>query len=119
MKSVFTGLLLLSFSVGSGQSIAGFCGGGKVIEVMEGGWNRDDLLVKIDYSDSATPIQHQNSDFQGYLRFSGDPEQLPANRLEAIRKLALTALVSGKTVVAYSHNNSCGRATQLALFAFR
>lgn len=91
------------------------CGGGKIVEIKEGGWNSDDLLLKVDYSDFSN--QHPGTNFGGYIRYSA--ESLSIDRLNAIRKLALTAMVSGKTVLTYSHNASCSNATELSLFSER
>jgi len=99
----------------SSSVFAARCGGGKIIEIKEGGWNSDDLLLSIDYSDFSN--QHPGTTHGGYIRFSA--ESLSSVRLEAIRKLAITALVSGKTVLTYSHNDSCSYATELTLYAAR
>ncbi len=108
------GLLIAHFAfVTSAQ--AARCGGGKILEIKEGGWNSDDLLILVDYSDFSN--QHPGTTFGGYIRYSA--ESLSASRLEAIRRLAATALVSGKTVLTYSHNSTCSDATELTLYAVR
>ena len=111
-------LIILSsvaVSLFSTSAYAARCGGGKITEIKEGGWNSDDLLLKVDYSDFSN--QHPGSTYGGYIRYSA--ETLSPQRLDAIRRLALTAMVSGKTVLTYSHNNVCSDATELTIYTSR
>ncbi len=106
------GMLSLSLAT---PAFAARCGGGKIIEIKEGGWNSEDFMLMVDYSDFSN--QHPGTTFGGYIRYSA--ESLSSERLNAIRKLALTAMVSSKTVLAYSHNNHCSDATELTIYAVR
>ncbi len=99
----------------SAPANAARCGGGKILEIKEGGWNSDDFMLLLDYSDFSN--QHPGTTWGGYVRYSS--QTLSSARLEAIRKLALTAMVSGKTVLTYSHNSSCSDATELTLYVVR
>ena len=101
-------LMMISPGVFAGQ-----CGGGKILELKEGGWDSDDLMIKLDYSEFRN--SHAGSEFMGYLRFR--TTTLTETRLTAIRRLALTALVSGKTVHSFSHKGDCSNATELTIFA--
>ena len=101
-------LMLISPGVFAGQ-----CGGGKILELKEGGWNSDDLMIKLDYSEFKN--NHAGSEFRGYVRFRATI--LTETRLTAIRRVALTALVSGKTVLTYSHTGDCSNATDLTIYA--
>ena len=95
--------------------MAGRCGGGKITEIKEGGWDSDDFMLKVDYSDFTN--QHPGTTYGGYIRYTAT--SLSPARLDAIRKLALTALVSGKTVLTYSHALTCSDATELTIYSAR
>lgn len=110
MSLVATSVLLLSTSANAAR-----CGGGKILEIKEGGWNSEDFMLMVDYSDFSN--HHPGTTFGGYIRYSA--ESLSAARLDAIRKLALTAMVSSKTVLTYSHNNNCSDATELTMYSAR
>lgn len=111
------GLLLAAtfFFLCASPAQAARCGGGKIIEIKEGGWNSDDFMLLIDYSDFSN--QHPGTTYGGYVRYKAD--SLSPARLESIRRVALTAMVSGKTVLTYSHNATCSDATEITVYAFR
>lgn len=47
-------LMFFAAFTASGSAHADSCGKGKVLEVKEGGWNWNGLMIKIDYSVGAT-----------------------------------------------------------------
>lgn len=96
----------------SNLATAAGCGSGIVLELREGGWNDDHFLVKIDHTLEGTA--HSGTEFQGFFRFE---DTLEEKRLAGIRSLAKLALISGKPITTYSHNNSCSSATELGILS--
>ncbi len=105
-------LLTLLVAIGfSGTASAGSCGVGKVLEVKEGGWNTNDLMVKIDYAGGTGT----SNNYQGYIRFR---ENLDAMRLKGIRAVAYLAMATGKSVTTFTHNSgtdACTKATEITI----
>ena len=89
---------------------AGSCGEGKIIRVLEGGWNTDDYMIKIDYS--VANSAHAGTEFNGYIVYKST---LNTQRLNGIRSVALAAYMAGKNVKAYSHANDCSEATEISV----
>ncbi|WP_194863770.1 hypothetical protein [Alloalcanivorax profundimaris] len=56
IRSVLWGLFGM-LAIGVPPVMAGSCGAGKIISVLEGGWDTNDFMIKIDYSlaDSSHP----------------------------------------------------------------
>ena len=91
---------------------AGGCGAGKITEILEGGFNTNDYMIKIDYS--LRKSVHGGSEFHGYVAYKST---LSETRLNGIKSLAIAAMMSGKLVGLYSHNNTCRSATELVLYS--
>lgn len=83
------------------------CGEGKITEIQEGGWNTNDLMIKIENPVAAGLL------YQGYVRYSATA--LNAERLRGIRAVAYLAMAGEKTVIAYSHTSNCKPADQLGV----
>lgn len=86
----------------------GTCGIGKITALMEGGWNSDNFVVVIDYSDGQS--SHPTTANSGHVIYQST---LNEKRLNGIKSLAIAAFMSGKVVDTYSHNDNCSSATQL------
>lgn len=56
-------LIFMMLVLVSSQTFAGFCGEGKIIEVIEGGWNTNDLYIFVDYS--VLPSEHPGTEYSG------------------------------------------------------
>lgn len=104
---LITTVMLVSFTFATGAQAAGGCGQGKIVEILEGGWNTDGFMIKIE-----NPVA-SNLLYQGYVRFLATA--LDAERLRGIRSVAYLAMAGNKTVKAYSHTADCKGATQLGL----
>lgn len=91
---------------------AGACGKGKVTLLEEGYYNTDNLAIKIDYS--INKGVHVGTESGGYTLYKKD--NISETRVNAIRAVALSALVSWRIVELYSHNNNCSNATQIRIF---
>lgn len=99
----------------SSNAFAGTCGGGKIIEIKEGGWSTggwNGLFIKVD--NSRFTSQHSASAYHhGFIHFSAS--SIPADRLDAIRKMALVAYTTKTDVFVYTHTGSCANATEMSL----
>jgi len=95
---------------------AGVCGLGAVVEVREGGFDSDDLFVRLEQSGNAEADSSvANTLFRNtWVRYQASI--LSAERLNAIRSLAYLAFVSGKPVYVYTHTDECSNATEMALY---
>jgi hypothetical protein len=107
MKKIIllSALIMLSNSVFSGP-----CGTGKVTSVMEGGWNTDDFMIRIDYSGENST--HSGTEFNGLIVYRSS---LNPKRLNGIKSIALSALISGRRVRTYSHTNNCSEASEIEI----
>ena len=90
--------------------MAGSCGEGKIIKLLEGGWNTNNYMIKIDYSISNST--HPGTEFNSFIVYKSS---LDDQRLNGIKSMALAAFMSDKIVKLYSHNNDCSSATELHL----
>ena len=99
----------LSFGAAA-PAVAGSCGIGKITHINEGGYNFQGLALRIDYSGQASA--HPGTRTNGYIRF--DPS-LGADRLNALRSLAMMGLASGLTVRVYAPGGSCSEAAEIEL----
>ena len=123
-KKIAASIALASAAfVATPSHAAGICGIGKVIEVREGYNNTEGLLVRLEQSAyNAIDADLAATIFRGrFIRFKA--ETLTPDRLQSIRALAYLALVSGKSVYAYTHSNNvnsedvgCGDAAELGVF---
>ena len=103
-------LLLIStlfFSVN--QAFAGSCGAGKVTQILAGGYNSDDLIIKIDYSANAST--HNGTEYYGRIRFR--KSRLSDSRLTMLQTLAISAFHTDTLVYVNSHTNRCDDATEI------
>lgn len=104
-------LLMGALALSGHAHAEGYCGIGKVLEVKEGGWNTNDLMIKIDYSGGDAVATNHG----GYVRFRAS---LDPDRLNAIRAVALLAMALDKSVVTYTHDdasNGCTNADELTI----
>lgn len=105
-------LMVLAAVAVSGQVHAeGSCGKGKVLEVKEGGWNGNGLMIKIDYSVGATTA----SNHFGYIYYRAT---LNSDRLKGIRAVAYLAMATDKVVDSFTHDsaaNGCTNADELTI----
>jgi len=111
MRKLFVAAVIL---IASSTANAGTCGGGKIIDIKEGGWhngNWDGLFIKVD--NSRFTIQHPDTFHNGYIHFSS--YTMPATRLEAIRRMALVAFTTKADVFTFSATGSCKDATEISL----
>ncbi len=109
--------LLLSMAILSATAFsyvqAGTCGMGVITELKEGGWNTDDLMIKIDYR--VTASAHNGTEWQGFVRFKAN--ELSVERMKSIRAMAYLALATSPRLVWIgTHNSDCSRATEISLF---
>lgn len=107
-KQCLTVLATVFLSLSTSAYAGGTCGKGKITEVMEGGWNSNDLMIKIDYTGGTSPLATQ----AGYIRFR---DTLNAERLNGLRAVAYLALAGDKTVEALTHGANCADADQLSV----
>lgn len=106
MKKINQLLIAAGLVAMSSPALAGVCASGYITDIAEGGWNSNNLNIKLQYT-SANPPNSWN----GYMRFK---DTLNAERLKAIRALAYLALANGNEVTVESHNGTdCANATQL------
>jgi hypothetical protein len=103
----FISVFILGCAFTSG--VAAYCGSGKIVKILEGGWNTNDFMIKIDYSSGSS--QYPGTEYFGFIVYKSN---LDAQRLKGIRALALAAYLSGKQVVPYTHTGRCDNATELS-----
>jgi len=104
-------LFVIAALVGlTNNALAGTCGKGYITEVSEGAHNLSGLMIKIDYS--VAQSTHAGTETYTYIRY---PTTLPADRLRAIRSMAMLAFTSDLKVNTWSHVGDCSSATELAL----
>ncbi len=108
-KSLAVSLALGVLAVATNVKADAECGEGKIIEILEGGENSNDLMIKIENQH----IYGTARFFNGYIRFAQTAGK--EERLRGIRAIAYLAMAGEKTVVAYSHTNSCKNADQLSI----
>lgn len=109
-KKLFKTTLFLGLLMSGTTAFAGSCGTGKILEIKEGGWNVDDLYIKLDYSVSAT--SHAEV---AYIRYRSD--LLNVERLRGIRSMAYLAFASGHNVQAWTHSDTCNNSSGLNIFS--
>ncbi|AFT70042.1 hypothetical protein B5T_01765 [Alloalcanivorax dieselolei B5] len=80
------------------------------MSVIEGGWDTNDFMIKIDYSEAQSA--HPETEHKGWIVYKSTLDQ---QRLNGIRAMALTAYVSEREVTPFSHNGNCSDATELML----
>ena len=122
IKKIVASIVFVSASfVAVPSYAAGICGIGKVTEVREGFNNTEDLIVRLDTYDYIDPNYSATIVSNRWIRFKA--ASLTPDRLQSIRAIAYLALVSGKSVYAYTANNDfsssdvgCGDATELSVF---
>jgi len=105
-------ILIATLLLGSSNAFAaGWCGGGKILEIKEGGWASNDFLIRIDYSTTPDGV---GGKFNGYIRFL---DTLNDNRMKGIKALAYMAFTGNKDVKVWTANATCDQATDLSIFA--
>lgn len=65
-------LLTLLFVVVTNTAYAGSCGTGKITHVLQGGWDTDDFMIKIDYSEDVG--QHVGTEHSGFIGKTARPD---------------------------------------------
>jgi hypothetical protein len=111
MKSITYGLLLFLVFVATSQPVvAGECGRGKVLTVMEGGWNTPDLFIKISYT---SPSSHPGTEYSGFIRYR--KSNLEPDRFKGIKAIALMAYITKESIWTYSHAADCSNATEIGI----
>lgn len=90
--------------------MAGTCGAGKIVSVLEGGWDSNDFMIKLDYSSADS--SHPGTEKSGWIVYKST---LDEQRINGIRAMALAAYISERDVVAFTHNGSCSDAGELKL----
>lgn len=108
VKRIF--LILVCFFIFS-PAYALSCGEGKIIAVDVGGWNTDDLYIRLDYS--VSPSSLPGTEFSGLIVYR--KANLDPTRFSGIRAIALAAYIAGRTVRPYTHSGRCDNATELTL----
>lgn len=90
------------------------CGSGKIVDIKEGGWNRNGLAIQLSGPDANTGdnTKKPGTGTRLYVYYNAN---LGNNRLDAIRRLAAMAFAMDATVWTYSHNNNCSVATELSV----
>ena len=107
--SVLAGLLLLG---GASETYAGECGVGKIVSYVEGGWDQDNLMIRLD---SIQPNQHPGTFWDNnVVRF--ERARLGDSRYNGMRSALLAAFMAGKTIRIYTHSNRCDSATEISIF---
>lgn len=91
---------------------AGECGIGKIVTYVEGGWDQDNLIVKLD---TLLPNQHPDTFWANdYVRF--ERTRLGDSRYNGMRSALLAAFMAGKTIRIYTHSGRCDSATEVSVY---
>lgn len=113
MKKVIKTLVFISLTAAAGISNADVCSRGVIYQVKEGGWNSDDLFIKMDERNVAN--QHPGTDFHGWFRFRAN--ELSEVRMNAIRTQVYLALATGPRLFEVrSQAGDCSRADEVTLY---
>ncbi len=106
-------LILTSLFLFNQSAIAGSCGVGKITEILEGHWDQNYFVIKIDYTLGSSEHNETNfhSDWIAYRR-----DSLNQHRFNGIKELAKLAFVNNYSTSTFSHNNDCSNATFLAIY---
>lgn len=91
------------------------CGEGVIMDLKEGGWNLEGVMIKLEGPNSAESGTTDTTR-QGFIHF--DSNNLTAERAEAVRRIAGMAFAMGSRVWVYSHNNSCKNATEISVLNY-
>ena len=113
MKNVHVAVIsaiCIAASYWPSQVSAANCGGGKVTAIMVGGWNTDDLMIRVDYSQSSN--DHPGTEWIGkWIRYK--LQTVGETRLKSIHAQAIAAYLSKIPVWTYSHHGRCDNATEI------
>jgi hypothetical protein len=102
-------LILLCFS---DKTYAGECGIGKIVDYVEGGWDQDSLIIKLE---TLLPNQHPGTFWANdFVRF--ERSRLGDSRYNGMRSTLLAAFMAGKSIRIYSHTNRCDSATEVTVY---
>lgn len=99
----------------SSASFAGTpCGSGKIVDIKEGGWNRNGLALQLSGPDAnvGDNTKKAGTGSRLYVYYNAN---LGSNRIDAIRRLAAMAFAMDATVWTYSHNNNCSASSEISL----
>ena len=94
-------------------SAAGLCGEGKVISVMTGGWDTDNLFVLLDYSISPSQLPNPPSPYKPWTIFQKN--HLDPVRFKTLTALAISAMQSNQNVWIYTQTDTCENATAIGV----
>ena len=103
----FLAILLITFSCNSFAN----CGAGKITNIQVGGWNSDDIVIKLDNSKHANTLPNNVMYSGSKIRFK--KSQIGEFRLSNILSSVLAAYHSNKPIYVNSHMNDCGNATEV------
>ncbi len=96
----------------SGKLYAGECGIGKIVTYVDGGWDQDNLIIKLD---TLLPNQHPGTFWVNeFVRF--ERSRIGDARLNGMRSTLLAAFMAGKTIRIYTHSNRCDSATEVSVY---
>jgi hypothetical protein len=106
-------IVMLAISLTFANNLyAGECGIGKIINYVEGGWDQDNLIIKLD---TKLPNQHPDTFWTNdYVRF--ERARLGDSRYNGMRSALLSAFMAGKTIRIYTHTNRCDSATEVTVY---
>ena len=87
-------LLLLGLSsglaIGVFSAMAGTCRAGKIVSVLEGGWDSNDIMIKLDYSSAYS--SHPGTEKSGRIVYKSVlDERSPAVDQSGVAVLVITA----------------------------
>lgn len=105
-------ILLIATLFSSSASFAGECGTGKIVTYVEGGWDQDNLMIKLE---TLLPNQHPGTFWANdFVRF--ERTRLGDFRYNGMRSALLAAFMAGKTIRIYTHTNRCDSATEISVY---
>jgi len=106
-KAMFVSVLMFL----SSSAFAGYCGGGKITTILEGGWASDDFYIKVDYSESTN--NHPGTDRSGFIIFKKD--SMSVERFKGIKTIAFLAFTTGKTIWTYTNSDRCDDTSSMGI----
>jgi len=101
--------VLLTTLAGHSSANQNLCGTGTIAQIKEGGWDKNDLLIKIQTSETVSGLW-----FDQYVRYVAS--ELGAERMESIRRAAYTAFALEAVVQARSKSSNCSHASELTIY---
>ena len=110
MKMLKRQLIGLALIACSSYSFGGECATGYVTDVYVGGWNQEGLHIKLEYTDGTSPPTVWPAGANAASGLMQFKQSLGADRINALRAVAMLALANGNKVIVKSNvNNSAGQ----------